>query len=165
MNNKTLTLLLLGGLLSACASQPPAPQQEGRHTGQGQAGPEPEQPAAAGEQAEGAVRQPVPVRRPPSPEQQYQRRQLPAAAQALWQRGQRAYESGDYSGAIAHAERGLRIARTSPELLWLLASSHEAQQNFEQARVFARQGLRYTPETEPGWRRKFNGMMTRLMAR
>lgn len=59
-----------------------------------------------------------------------------------------AYQSGDYQGAIASAERGLRIDRREPALYLLLARSYLELAQPRQADEFARQGLRYsTPGT------------------
>lgn len=55
-----------------------------------------------------------------------------------------AYQSGDYQGAIANAERGLRIDRREPALYLLLARSYMELAQPRQADEFARQGLRYT---------------------
>lgn len=55
-----------------------------------------------------------------------------------------AYQTGDYQGAIASAERGLRIDRREPALYLLLARSYLELAQPRQADEFARQGLRYT---------------------
>lgn len=56
-------------------------------------------------------------------------------------RGQ--YDNGDLDGAIATAERGLRIDRREPRLYYLLAQSYRARSDDYRARQFAQQGLRY----------------------
>lgn len=55
-----------------------------------------------------------------------------------------AYQTGDFQGAIASAERGLRIDRREPALYLLLARSYLELAQPRQADEFARQGLRYT---------------------
>lgn len=70
-----------------------------------------------------------------------------AAVTGLLDQGVVAFQSGDYQGAIASAERGLRIDRRDPELYLLLARSYLALARPGQADEFARQGLRYS---EPG---------------
>ncbi|MDQ2077647.1 tetratricopeptide repeat protein [Marinimicrobium sp. ABcell2] len=55
-----------------------------------------------------------------------------------------AYQAGDYQGAIASAERGLRIDRREPALYLLLAQSYLELARPRQADEFARQGLRYS---------------------
>lgn len=50
---------------------------------------------------------------------------------------------GNWAGAIASAERGLRIDRRQPELYLLLARSYRALGRPDRARQFAGQGLRY----------------------
>lgn len=55
-----------------------------------------------------------------------------------------AYQTGDYQGAIASAERGLRIDRREPALYLLLARSYLELAQPRQADEFARQGLRFT---------------------
>lgn len=54
-----------------------------------------------------------------------------------------AIDAGDYDGAIELAERGLRINRYAPGLYLLLAQAYEGLGEREQARNFARLGLRY----------------------
>lgn len=67
-----------------------------------------------------------------------------SAVSSLIQAARNAYQMGDYSGAIASAERGLRIDRREPELYLLLAQSYLAQARPDQAEQFARQGLRHS---------------------
>lgn len=98
--------------------------------------------------------QPVPIR------ERQQSAALPAAAQSLLNSAQKAFSAGDYDAAIASAERGLRIARTSSELLMVLARSYAAQSDYAQARVFAQRGLRYLPAGAK--RREFEDLLRRL---
>lgn len=68
-----------------------------------------------------------------------------AAVVSLIDQSRLAYEQGDYMGAIATAERGLRIDRREPELYLVLAQSYLDLAQMEQARQFAEQGLRHSP--------------------
>lgn len=52
-------------------------------------------------------------------------------------------DAARWGEAIVSAERGLRIERRSAELYLVLARAYSAVENFDQARAFARQGLRY----------------------
>ncbi len=67
-----------------------------------------------------------------------------SAVSSLIQAARKAYQNGDYSGAIASSERGLRIDRREPELYLLLAQSYLALARPAQAEQFARQGLRHS---------------------
>lgn len=67
-----------------------------------------------------------------------------SAVASLTQTARNAYQSGDYTSAIASAERGLRIDRREPELYLLLAQSYLALARPAQAEQFARQGLRHS---------------------
>lgn len=53
------------------------------------------------------------------------------------------YQQQRYEQAIEQAERGLRVDRKESRLYLVLAKAYEGQGNKEQARYFARQGLRY----------------------
>lgn len=68
-----------------------------------------------------------------------------AAVVSLIDQSRLAYEEGNYQGAIAAAERGLRIDRREPELYLVLAQSYLDLSQPEQARQFADQGLRHSP--------------------
>lgn len=68
-----------------------------------------------------------------------------AAVVSLIDQARLAYEQGDYMGAVAAAERGLRIDRREPELYLVLAQSYLDLAQAEQARQFAEQGLRHSP--------------------
>ncbi len=158
--NKVFLSVLMVSLLSACASQAPSPQREAGQNRGASPVPQAELPAAQAPEVarpEQPSMQPVPVR-PREPVS----REIPVAARSLLSRAESAYAKGDYSAAIASAERGLRIARTSPEILWLLARSYEAQHDVEQARVFAQQGLRFAPADDRRTRRQFEALIKRL---
>lgn len=67
-----------------------------------------------------------------------------AAVQSLANQSRAHYNARNYQGAIATAERGLRIDRRSPELYLLLAQSYLQLAKPQQAEQFAQQGLRYS---------------------
>ncbi|GAA6151844.1 tetratricopeptide repeat protein [Pseudoteredinibacter isoporae] len=166
--SRSLIALSISLILSACASQPPAPQEDVRTGNVARPVPslEPHRSETSAD-SRSAARVDEASQRPAQPPQQpvpIRERQgakaLPAAAQSLLSSAQRAFSAGDYEGAIANAERGLRIARTSSELLMVLAKSYAAQSDFEQARVFAQRGLRYLPAGAK--RREFEDLLRRL---
>lgn len=166
--SRSLIALSLSFILSACVSQPPAPQEDVRR---GRVSlPEqdvaPQVPSStsgsrpaetvndASQRPAQPPQQPVPIR------ERQQSVALPAAAQGLLSSAQKAFAVGDYDTAIASAERGLRIARTSSELLMVLARSYAAQSDYDQARVFAQRGMRYLPAGAK--RREFENLLRRL---
>jgi Tfp pilus assembly protein PilF len=81
--------------------------------------------------------------KPPTEAVEYTTERNPAVDGLIEQAGM-AYQAGDYHGAIASAERGLRIDRREPALYLLLAQSYLELARPRQADEFARQGLRYT---------------------
>ena len=74
------------------------------------------------------------------------------AVSSLVVEGWAQYRAGQWHEAIATAERGLRIQRRVAELYLLLARAYLGLDNSAQARVFARQGLRYSEGKDPGER-------------
>lgn len=82
--------------------------------------------------------QPEAVVPPPAPAAVLNPAALSLAKQA---RGQ--YQARDYQGAIATAERGLRIERRAADLYLLLAQSYVQLDLPERARMFVQQGLRF----------------------
>lgn len=54
------------------------------------------------------------------------------------------YQAKNYQGAIATAERALRIDRRSPEVYLVLAQSYVQLANKQLALQFAQQGIRYS---------------------
>lgn len=168
---KGLVALSLPLLLMACASQSPAPQQDlanDRGTASEMSNESPSSPQAGArastQKPEGSPaasrpaqppQQPVPIR-----QRESRRGALPSAAQSLLAAASNSFKAGDYSAAIASAERGLRIARTSPELLLVLARSYEQQGDYAQARVFAERGMRYLSAGER--RGEFESLLGRL---
>lgn len=53
------------------------------------------------------------------------------------------YQAKNYQGAVATAERGLRIDRRAPELYLILAQSYVQLANIQLAQQFVQQGIRY----------------------
>lgn len=68
---------------------------------------------------------------------------LNPAAQSLAKQARQQYQSQDYQGAIATAERGLRIERRAADLYLVLAQSYVQLALPEKAKMFAQQGLRF----------------------
>ena len=54
------------------------------------------------------------------------------------------YQAKNYQGAVATAERALRIDRRSPEVYLVLAQSYVKLANKQLAMQFAQQGIRYS---------------------
>ncbi|MDO8345193.1 MAG: hypothetical protein Q7T48_18470 [Cellvibrio sp.] len=79
----------------------------------------------------GAVPKPVPVV------------SLNPAAQSLAKQARQQYLSQDYQGAIATAERGLRIERRAADLYLVLAQSYVQLALPEKAKMFVQQGMRF----------------------
>ena len=78
---------------------------------------------------------------------------LNPAALSLAKQARQQYQALNYQGAIATAERGLRIERRAPELYLILAQSYIQLSLPEKARMFMQQGLRFAPqgsETQTG---------------
>ena len=67
-----------------------------------------------------------------------------SAVDSLLAQGRSEYRNGDYSRAIASAERALRIDRRNPAVYLLLAENYQRLGNTGQAEQFAQQGLRYS---------------------
>lgn len=70
---------------------------------------------------------------------------LNPAALSLVQQARRQYRAQDYQGAIATAERGLRIDRRAADLYLLLAESYVQLGQSDKARLFVQQGQRFAP--------------------
>jgi len=68
---------------------------------------------------------------------------LNPAAQSLAKQARQQYQSQDYQGAIATAERGLRIERRAADLYLVLAQSYVQLALPEKAKMFVQQGLRF----------------------
>ncbi len=69
-----------------------------------------------------------------------------SAVSSLVEQAQVEYQLADFTRAIALAERALRINRRSPEAYLVLAQSYWQQSLSEQARQFAKKGLRYSEQ-------------------
>lgn len=140
-----LVLLTLGG----CVGSTIAPQQD-RSVAVStpvKVGIEAKTPAKSVEQVA------VPVIR-----SQAARPDIPPAAKAVQRKAMRQLSDGDLDAAIVSAERGLRIARNSPDLLWILARAYELKNQSDQALAFAQQGLRYSSGRES---KKFERILVR----
>ena len=81
------------------------------------------------------IPKPAPVVAPPNP-----------AIVSLSRQARSQYQARDYQGAIATAERGLRIERRAAELYLVLAQSYFQLALPEKAKMFVQQGLRFTPQ-------------------
>jgi hypothetical protein len=68
---------------------------------------------------------------------------LNPAAQSLARQARQQYASQDYQGAIATAERGLRIERRAADLYLILAQSYLQLALPEKAKMFVQQGRRF----------------------
>lgn len=71
---------------------------------------------------------------------------LNPAALSLARQARGQYLAQDYQGAIATAERGLRIERRAAELYLLLAQSYVQLGLPQKAEMFVQQGLRFAPQ-------------------
>lgn len=98
-----------------------------------------DRPAGVAKPAQPAVVQPQPGAVPkPVPSVA-----LNPAAQSLAKQARQQYLSRDYQGAIATAERGLRIERRAADLYLVLAQSYVQLALPEKAKMFVQQGLRF----------------------
>lgn len=163
-------VLSLGCLvLVGCANQMPAPQGDGSGY-HGRVAPvvptNTDVPSrSASPRAPGVIDKPVVATAQPVPIQRREavpEAKLPPAAQSLHRSAVKSFKHGDFSAAIASAERGLRISRTSPELLLVLARSYAQKGDAGQARVFAQQGLRYLSGTNRSEKKTFERLLDNL---
>ncbi len=98
------------------------------------------------EQADEGRAAPPPTYNRPRPASQAPRAATASsgALGSLLEQAKRAYGQGNYTSAIATAERGLRIDRRSAGLYLVLAQSYLALAEPGQAEQFANQGLRFS---------------------
>ena len=68
---------------------------------------------------------------------------LSPATQSLARQARSQYQQQDYQGAIATAERGLRIERHAAELYLVLAQAYMQLGQEQKASLFVQQGMRY----------------------
>lgn len=134
MSKLILRSVLLAGIFTVvgCAThtQPPsAPPVEERPTVVTPTEPAVVQPAPT------AVPKPAPAVVAPNP-----------AVQGLARQARSQYQARDYQGAIATAERGLRIERRAADLYLVLAQSYAQLALPEKAKMFVQQGLRFAPQ-------------------
>ena len=92
----------------------------------------PEQPSVVVQPQPGAVPAPVPAPAVLNP-----------AAQSLARQATSQYQRQDYQGAIATAERGLRIERRAADLYLVRAQSYVQLGSPDKAQMFVQQGLRF----------------------
>jgi Flp pilus assembly protein TadD len=71
---------------------------------------------------------------------------LNPAAISLARQARNQYLAQDYQGAIATAERGLRIERRAADLYLVLAQSYVQLDQPQKAEMFVQQGLRFAPQ-------------------
>ena len=116
--------------LVGCATSNQPPQNPTPEISKPRDAVEPGQPVVVQPQP-GAVPKPVPVVA------------LNPAAQSLAKQARQQYQSQDYQGAIATAERGLRIERRAADLYLVLAQSYVQLALPEKAKMFVQQGLRF----------------------
>ena len=131
INLLTRTCLLAGvfaivGCVTSTQQPPTSPSVIERPT----SATKPGEPAVVQPQP-GAVPKPVPVV------------SLNPAAQSLARQARQQYQAQDYQGAIATAERGLRIERRAADLYLVLAQSYVQLALPEKAKMFVQQGLRF----------------------
>lgn len=131
MNNR-VSRLLLAGLVVAIAGCTPYNAQQHR--------PAPSKPATA-KPVTPPVVQPQPGALPkPAPAVS-----LNPAALSLAKQARNQYLAQDYQGAIATAERGLRIERRAADLYLVLAQAYVQLGQPQKAEMFVQQGLRFAP--------------------
>ena len=134
MSKLLLRSCLLAGVFTmvGCATQTQPPQMppvEDRPTVVTPAEPAVVHPAPT------AIPKPAPAVAAPNP-----------AVQSLARQARTQYQSKDYQGAIATAERGLRIERRAADLYLVLAQSYVQLALPEKAKMFVQQGLRFAPQ-------------------
>lgn len=71
---------------------------------------------------------------------------LSPAAVSLARQARNQYLAQDYQGAIATAERGLRIERRAADLYLVLAQAYVQLGQSQKAEMFVQQGLRFAPQ-------------------
>lgn len=132
--SKPLLMIVLTGLLCACAAQPPAPVED-RGTVDHSRAPAPAAPDARGLQV-------YPLRNP--------------AVTELTDAARHAEEQGDLDRAAMLLERALRIEGRDPELLQYMAEIKFGQGDWEQAASYASrsfdQGPRLGELCQRNWR-------------
>ena len=130
---KCIYVLFLFVAISAftgCSTHTQQPQQPAPVTSKPTGAIKPNQPAVVQPQP-GAVPKSVPVVT------------LNPAAQSLAKQARQQYLAQDYQGAIATAERGLRIERRAADLYLVLAQSYVQLALPAKAKMFVQQGLRF----------------------
>ena len=126
-------LLVVSVVLAACAGPTAAPQVDRRA---------PQVPTI--KEAPASRAKPAAANKSLAIRSQARRPVVPAAAKAIQRKAMQQLSEGSVDAAIMTAERGLRIAKNYPDLLWILARSYELKSDLTQAGAFAQQGLRYS---------------------
>lgn len=133
MSNKLFPILALSALMVGCATSTyepvPTPETLPPETDQ-----LPDEPLPPEVIAPEPVK-PAPVVVTPNP-----------AVESLIRLARTQYQSQNYQGAIATAERGLRIDRRSADLYLVLAQSYVQLALPQKAKMFVQQGLRYAQQ-------------------
>jgi hypothetical protein len=117
-------------VIAGCSTHSQSPQNPVPVTTKPTGAVTPNQPALVQPQP-GAVPKPVPTVA------------LNPAAQSLAKQARQQYLAQDYQGAIATAERGLRIERRAADLYLVLAQSYVQLALPDKAKMFVQQGLRF----------------------
>lgn len=134
MSNKFLPIIAISALMTACATSTyePIPPSETLPPGSEQVPnePLPPEPSVVAEPTKPAPTVIVPNQ----------------AVESLIRQARAQYQSQNYQGAIAIAERGLRIDRRSADLYLLLAQSYMQLALPQKAKMFVQQGLRYAQQ-------------------
>lgn len=135
MSHKLLPIIAFSALMTACATstyEPIPPTEETLPPGSEQVPVEPLPPEAV-------IHEPVKPTPPPVvlPNQ---------AVESLIRQARGQYQSQNFQGAIATAERGLRIDRRSADLYLVLAQSYVQLALPQKAKIFVQQGLRYAQQ-------------------
>jgi len=136
-----VTSLAIVGFFSGCATQAPAPTQQSKPIEKTAPTPKVEQPVTTEKPTAPVVveqTQPMPSTTPVENKPQN------GAINSLIQQAKTQYAAKNYAGAIATAERGLRIDRRAAELYLILAQSYLQQANTQVAQQFVQQGIRYS---------------------
>lgn len=133
MSNKLLPIIAFSALMTGCATSTyePVPTEETLPPTTEEVPVEPPPPEFIPE----PVKPTPPAVVVPNP-----------AVESLIRQARTQYQSQNFQGAIATAERGLRIDRRSADLYLLLAQSYVQLSLPQKAKMFVQQGLRYAQQ-------------------
>jgi len=150
-----VALALLVALLTGCASSTHAPVRDTGSEAEPATGGRPAGEAPGSNESRGRQPSPIPVKTVPL--------EHTDALQDILQQARDLYRRGQWSAAIAAAERGLRIERRSAPFYLVLAECYLQLGADDRAAEFARQGMRYTHQGDGLWR-AFQQILTTEMA-